>query len=583
MTAPQQTPTQQLHEAGQSLWLDNITRGLLDRGTLAGYITDNSITGLTSNPTIFDKAIEAGADYDADIATHKAAGGSDEDVFFELALSDLRRAADLFAPAHQRTDGVDGWVSLEVSPLLVHDTAATTAQAKKLHAKAERPNVFIKIPGTPEGNLAIEECTFAGLPINVTLLFSAAQYQASADAYLRGIERRVAAGLNPAVTSVGSVFVSRWDTAVADRVPAELRDRLGIAVARQAYRAYRELLDSPRWGRLANAAVQHGVVLGHLLAEYPQQRQLGHLQHRHLAVGGAGGGRGLQTDPACPDDRHPLRGGESGLHRFAVRQPTQVQHPQQVVAGHGEASGSRTGGQRQFVVANRLTALDGHLVGSPVDGGDSGVQPQVHVVLGVPPLRVDVDLLQLGFALQVVLGQRGPVVGAFVFFPEEDDPAVERLLAERFGGLGASQARPDDDKTLLCGHGVCHTPLVVDRCIGPCLVSMCWCAAPARRQLLAEVIPARGKLRHPVVVVVVDADRREPVEYGLASVSVPRMLSSRIWLWSATAARAVRRRPGWRSRPAVHRSRCRGGTRKTTRPRRCASGRARSRGRGACQ
>ena len=189
-TSPQQRPTQRLHEIGQSLWLDNITRGLLEEGTLARYITDNAITGLTSNPTIFDKAIEAGADYDTDIATHKAAGGTDEDVFFELALSDLRRAADLLAPAHQRTDGVDGWVSLEVSPLLVHDTAATTAQAKKLHAKAERPNIFIKIPGTPEGNLAIEECTFAGLPINVTLLFSAEQYQAAAEAYLRGVERR---------------------------------------------------------------------------------------------------------------------------------------------------------------------------------------------------------------------------------------------------------------------------------------------------------------------------------------------------------------------------------------------------------
>ena len=246
------TPTQQLHHAGQSLWLDNITRGLIEEGTLQRYITDNAITGLTSNPTIFDRAIEAGADYDADIATHKAAGESDEDVFFELALSDLRRAADLFAPTHHRTDGVDGWVSLEVSPLLVHDTAATIAQATSLHAKAERPNVYIKIPGTPEGLPAIEECTFAGLPINVTLLFSPAQYQASAQAYLRGIERRVAAGLNPAVASVGSVFVSRWDTAVADRVPAELRDRLGIAEAALAYRAYRELLDSPRWGRLAN-------------------------------------------------------------------------------------------------------------------------------------------------------------------------------------------------------------------------------------------------------------------------------------------------------------------------------------------
>jgi len=245
-------PTQQLHEAGQSLWLDNITRGLLDRGTLAGYVTEQSVTGLTSNPTIFDKAIEGGSDYDTDIATRKAAGASDEEVFFALALADLRRAADLFAPVHARSDGVDGWVSLEVSPLLVHDTRATIEQAKKLHAEAGRPNVFIKIPGTPEGLPAIEECTFAGLPINVTLLFSAEQYQAAAEAYLRGVERRVQAGLNPAVTSVGSVFVSRWDKAVADQVPDELQDRLGIAVAARAYRAYRELLDSPRWGRLAN-------------------------------------------------------------------------------------------------------------------------------------------------------------------------------------------------------------------------------------------------------------------------------------------------------------------------------------------
>ncbi|MGI8578145.1 MAG: transaldolase [Nocardioidaceae bacterium] len=245
-------PTQRLHDAGQSLWLDNITRGLLDRGALEGYITEHSVSGLTSNPTIFDKAIEGGDDYDTDIASRKTAGASDEEVFFELALADLRRAADLFGPVHEHSDGVDGWVSLEVSPLLVHDTDATIEQAKRLHSQAERPNVFIKIPGTPEGLPAIEECTFAGLPINVTLLFSAEQYQASAEAYLRGVERRVQAGLDPAVSSVGSVFVSRWDKAVADRVPAELQDRLGIAVAGQAYLAYRELLDSPRWGRLAN-------------------------------------------------------------------------------------------------------------------------------------------------------------------------------------------------------------------------------------------------------------------------------------------------------------------------------------------
>ena len=245
-------PTQALHEAGQSLWLDNITRGLLDQGTLRAYIEQYSITGLTSNPTIFDKAIEGGSDYDTEIATLKATGASDEQVFFELALNDLRRAADLFAPVHQDSDGVDGWVSLEVSPLLAHDSAATIAQATELHAKAERPNVFIKIPGTPEGLAAIEACTFAGIPINVTLLFSAEQYQASAEAYLRGIECRLLAGLDPAISSVASVFVSRWDTAVADRVPPELRDRLGIAEARLAYRAYQNLLDSPRWKRLTN-------------------------------------------------------------------------------------------------------------------------------------------------------------------------------------------------------------------------------------------------------------------------------------------------------------------------------------------
>lgn len=245
-------PTQQLHDLGQSLWLDNITRGLLDTGTLAAYIRDYSITGLTSNPTIFDRAIEGGSDYDDDILAARAAGEREEQIFFSLALSDLRRAAYLFAPVHERSDGIDGWVSLEVSPLVAHDTRATIEQATALHTQGDRPNLFIKIPGTLEGLPAIEECTFAGLPINVTLLFSAEQYLASAEAYLRGNERRVAAGLDPAVTSVASVFVSRWDAAVAERVPGDLRDRLGIAVATQAYQTYRALLDSPRWGRLAN-------------------------------------------------------------------------------------------------------------------------------------------------------------------------------------------------------------------------------------------------------------------------------------------------------------------------------------------
>ena len=245
-------PTQALHEAGQSLWLDNITRALLDEGILARYVDEYSVTGLTSNPTIFDKAIKDGTDYDADIAAHKATGASDEEVFFELALADLRRAAGLFAPVHARTGTVDGWVSLEVSPLLAHDTPRTVDQAEGLHRRAALDNLFIKIPGTPEGLPAIEECICTAVPVNVTLLFSAEQYQAAAEAYLRGVERRIQAGRNPAVASVASLFVSRWDTAVAGRVPGELRDRLGIAVARQAYRAYRELLDSPRWLRLAN-------------------------------------------------------------------------------------------------------------------------------------------------------------------------------------------------------------------------------------------------------------------------------------------------------------------------------------------
>ncbi len=244
--------TQQLHEAGQSLWLDNITRELLDQGTLEGYIANDSVTGLTSNPTIFDKAIEAGSDYDDDIAAHKAKGLSDEETFFELAIADLRRGAELFAPVHARTGGVDGWVSLEVSPLLAHDTKATIDAAKTLHHKAGRDNLFIKIPGTSEGLPAIEECIFSGVPVNVTLLFSTEQYRAAADAYLSGIERRVAAGLDPAVGSVASLFVSRWDKAAAGKVPSELADRLGIAVASQVYLAYREVLDSARWGRLAN-------------------------------------------------------------------------------------------------------------------------------------------------------------------------------------------------------------------------------------------------------------------------------------------------------------------------------------------
>jgi transaldolase len=244
--------TQTLHERGQSLWLDNITRDLLESGTLARYINELSVTGLTSNPTIFDHAIKNSSAYDAAIRKKVREGKSGEDLFFELALEDLTRAADLFRPIWDRTRGVDGWVSLEVSPMLAHDTASTLAAAKALHARAARPNLLIKIPGTKEGLPAIEEAIFAGVPINVTLLFSAAQYLAAAEAFMRGIERRVAAGLPPEIESVGSVFISRWDAAVKDRVPAALRNQLGIAMAKRTYKAYRALLDSPRWQRVFN-------------------------------------------------------------------------------------------------------------------------------------------------------------------------------------------------------------------------------------------------------------------------------------------------------------------------------------------
>jgi len=248
--------TQKLHELGQSLWLDNITRDLLTSGTLRRYIEELSVTGLTSNPTIFDHAIKSSVAYDVAIRRKFQDGKSGEQLFFELGLEDITRAADLFRPIWERTDGVDGWVSLEVSPLLARDAAGTLAAARDLHACAGRPNLFIKIPGTAEGLPAIEEAIAAGIPVNVTLLFSREHYVAAAEAYLRGMERRVAAGLRPDVASVASVFVSRWDTAVTGRAPEGLRDRLGIAVAQQTYKAYRGLLDSPRWQRLANAGAR---------------------------------------------------------------------------------------------------------------------------------------------------------------------------------------------------------------------------------------------------------------------------------------------------------------------------------------
>jgi transaldolase len=248
--------TQLLHNLGQSLWLDNITRDLVNSGTLERYIDELSVTGLTSNPTIFDHAIKNSSSYDAAIRAKLDQGKSGEKLFFELALEDLTRAADLFRPTFDRTNGVDGWVSLEVSPLLAHDTASTLAAAKSLHARAGRPNLLIKIPGTKEGLPAIEESIFAGVPVNVTLLFSREHYIAAAEAFLRGIERRIDAGLQADIGSVASVFVSRWDAAVAGKVPAALNNKLGIAIAKRTYKAYRELLGSPRWERIYNAGAR---------------------------------------------------------------------------------------------------------------------------------------------------------------------------------------------------------------------------------------------------------------------------------------------------------------------------------------
>jgi transaldolase len=248
--------TQLLHNLGQSLWLDNITRELLGSGTLKRYIDELSVTGLTSNPTIFDHAIKNSSAYDAAIRKKLNETRSGEELFFDLALEDLTQAADLFRPIHDRTNRVDGWVSLEVSPLLAYDTASTLAAAQGLHTRAGRPNLLIKIPGTKEGLPAIEEAIFSGVPVNVTLLFSREQYIAAAEAYLRGIERRIEAGLPPDIGSVASVFISRWDAAIAGKVPAALNNQLGIAIAKRTYKAYRELLGSPRWQRIYNAGAR---------------------------------------------------------------------------------------------------------------------------------------------------------------------------------------------------------------------------------------------------------------------------------------------------------------------------------------
>ncbi|MGB3550221.1 MAG: transaldolase [Candidatus Binatus sp.] len=248
--------TQSLQNLGQSIWLDNITRELLDRGTLNSYIDDLSVTGLTSNPTIFDHAITHSKSYDSEIRRLMGTGLSSEALFFELAVQDLTRAADLFAPIHERTAGVDGFVSLEVSPLLAYEAKATVEQAKALHKKANRRNLFIKIPGTKEGAPAIEEAIFSGVPVNVTLLFSRDHYVAAAEAYMRGLERRISTGLSPDVRSVASLFISRWDKATMEKVPDRNRDKLGVAIGQQTYKAYRDVLESDRWQRLANSGAR---------------------------------------------------------------------------------------------------------------------------------------------------------------------------------------------------------------------------------------------------------------------------------------------------------------------------------------
>jgi transaldolase len=250
------TITKKLHDLGQSIWLDNITREILDNGTLRRYIDTLSVTGLTSNPTIFDEAIGNTAAYDVGIRQKAQAGLSGEELFVELALEDLRRAADLFRPVFDRTSGIDGWVSMEVSPLLANDTKTTIDAALRIHKQANRPNLYVKIPGTPAGVPAIEAAIFAGVPVNVTLLFSREHYLSVADAYMKGIERRIGAGLDPRVNSVASLFVSRWDRAVADKVPEDLRNRLGVAIAARAYRAHNELLASKRWQVLESAGAR---------------------------------------------------------------------------------------------------------------------------------------------------------------------------------------------------------------------------------------------------------------------------------------------------------------------------------------
>ena len=314
--------TQALHELGQSLWIDDITRDMLDSGTLKKYIDDFSVTGLTSNPTIFDNAISKSDSYDPEIKRLMKAGYTGEALFFELALQDLSRAADLFLPIHQKTATVDGFVSLEVSPLLAYDTQATIAEAKRLYARAHKSNLFIKIPGTKEGLPAIEEAIFSGVTVNVTLLFSADDCNAAADAYMKGLERRVAAGLDPDVRSVASIFISRWDKAVMDKAPDNLRDKLGVAVAHQAYRDYRAMLDTDRWQRLESyrRAAAAPPLRQHQHQGPPRRRHsiyicacgAKHGQH-HAGQDAARLCRPRQAERRSCPGRRRLRGGAGGL------------------------------------------------------------------------------------------------------------------------------------------------------------------------------------------------------------------------------------------------------------------------------
>jgi transaldolase len=347
--------TEQLQALGQSLWLDNITRAMLDDGRLRHYMDEFSITGLTSNPTIFKQAIEDTNSYNDDIRDRFAAGQSGETLFVELALADLRRAADMFASVFDATDGVDGWVSMEISPLLAADTAGSVEAAARIRRQGDRPNLFVKIPGTPAGIPAIEESIFAGVPINVTLLFSCEQYVAAAEAYLRGIERRVTAGLDPRVATAASLFVSRWDHAVSGFAPPELRNRLGIAIATRTYRAYRELLASPRWRRLAAAGAR-------------AQRLL-------WASTGT-------KDPAAPDT----------LYIEALAAPDTIatipEKTLRAFAGHGSPAGALTadGGDAELVLARFASAgidVDGLATMLQRDGVQAFVESWEELMQGI--------------------------------------------------------------------------------------------------------------------------------------------------------------------------------------------------------